>query len=151
MSQEEHLKRRSSQTWYRSSITLEAMPSAKSLAIGPLPMAAPPPLPELAADAPAMFRALGHPIRLELLRHIAARGPICGCHLEEALPYTQPLISKHLRILRRSGLLTSRREGKWVYYSLELDALGATGGCLDELLRAASAPHLTERCEQPDS
>jgi ArsR family transcriptional regulator len=98
-----------------------------------------------------MFRALGHPIRLELLRHVAARGPICGCHLEEALPYTQPLISKHLGILRRSGLLTSRREGKWVYYSLDLDALGTTGECLDELLGSARAPHLTERCEQPEA
>lgn len=127
------------------------MPPAKPMAIGQLPMAASPPLPELAAEAPAMFRALGHPIRLELLRHVAARGPICVCHLEEALPYTQPLISKHLGILRRCGLLTSRREGKWVYYSLELDALSATGGSLDELLSAACAPHLTDRCEQPDA
>jgi ArsR family transcriptional regulator len=121
------------------------------MALRPLPMAPVPPLPELADEAPAMFRALGHPIRLELLRHIAARGPICGCHLEEALPYTQPLISKHLGILRRSGLLTSRREGRWVYYSLELDALSATGGSLDELLNAARAPHLADHCDQPEA
>lgn len=119
----------------------------KPVAIGPLPMAASPPLPQLAAEAPAMFRALGHPIRLELLTHVAARGPICTCHLEDELPYAQSLISKHLGILRRSGLLTSRREGKWVYYSLDFDALGATGGFLDELFSAARAPHLTDRCE----
>lgn len=112
-------------------------------------MATSPVLSEPAAEAPATFRALGHPIRLELLVHVAARGPICACHLEEALPYTQPLISKHLGILRRSGLLTSRREGKWVYYSVELDALGAMGGLLDELLSTARAPHLTDHCEQP--
>jgi DNA-binding transcriptional ArsR family regulator len=130
-------------------ITLDAMLPAQPVAIGPLPMAAPAPLPQLTADAPATFRALGHPIRLELLAHVAARGPICVCHLEESLPYTQSLISKHLGILRRAGLLTSRREGKWVYYSLEFDTLSATGGCLDELLSAARAPHLTDRCEQP--
>jgi ArsR family transcriptional regulator, arsenate/arsenite/antimonite-responsive transcriptional repressor len=126
------------------------MPTAKPAATGPLPMAAPAPLPEVAPEAPAIFRALGHPIRLELLRYVAARGPICGCHLEDELPYTQSLISKHLGILRRSGLVTSRRDGKWVYYSLNLDAVGATGGCLDEFLTAARAPHLADRCEQPE-
>jgi DNA-binding transcriptional ArsR family regulator len=131
-----------------SATTLVAMPPAKPVA---LPMAAPAPLPELATATPELFRALGHPLRLELLMHVAARGPICTCHLEESLPYSQPLISKHLGILRRAGLLTSRREGKWVYYSLDLDALGAAGGVVEVLVGAARAPHLTERCEQPDA
>src|SRR3954451_23756418 len=38
------------------------------------------------------LRALSRPLRLELLSHIAARGPICTCHLEESLPYSQPTI-----------------------------------------------------------
>jgi ArsR family transcriptional regulator len=123
------------------------MPVERPTPIRPLPMAAPPPLPELATEAPALFRALGHPIRLELLRHVAARGPICVCHLEDALPYSQPLISKHLAVLRRLGLLTSRREGKWVYYSLDVGALSIVGGCLDGLLEAARTPNVADHCD----
>jgi ArsR family transcriptional regulator len=110
-----------------------------------------PALPRLVAEAPALFRALGHPLRLELLVNVAARGPICVCHLEESLPYTQQMISKHLGILRRSGLLSSRRDGKWVYYTLDLDMVRATGGWLEELLNSAQAPHLADQCEQPDA
>src|SRR5512132_4182249 len=50
------------------------------------------------------FRALADPVRLELLARVAAHGPICVCHLEEQLPYSQSRISKHLGTLRRAGL-----------------------------------------------
>ena len=50
-----------------------------------------------------VFRALGDPVRLELLAHIAAHGPICVCHLEEALAYRQSRISKHLAFCAGRG------------------------------------------------
>jgi ArsR family transcriptional regulator, arsenate/arsenite/antimonite-responsive transcriptional repressor len=71
------------------------------------------------------FRALADPIRLELLARVAAYGPICVCHLEEQLPYSQSRISKHLGALRRAGLVSSRREGTWVYYETSEEMLAA--------------------------
>ena len=57
-----------------------------------------------------VFRALADPVRLELLAYVAAHGPICGCHLEERLGYSQSRISKHLSVLRRAGLVSGETE-----------------------------------------
>ncbi|MBA2514912.1 MAG: metalloregulator ArsR/SmtB family transcription factor [Solirubrobacterales bacterium] len=97
-----------------------------------------------------VFGALSDPVRLDLLAHIAASGPICVCHLEEALPYQQPRISKHLAVLRRAGLVTTRREGNWVYYSLEAQALEIARDFVDQLERSMHVPHLTGVCEEPE-
>jgi ArsR family transcriptional regulator len=97
------------------------------------------------------FRALGHPIRLELIAHIAARGPLCVCHLEDALPYSQPKISKHLAVLRQAGLLHSRREGSWVYYSADPEALDAARDFLDQLESSLARPRLADSCADDDA
>jgi ArsR family transcriptional regulator, arsenate/arsenite/antimonite-responsive transcriptional repressor len=94
-----------------------------------------------------VFRALGDPIRLELLAQIAAFGPICVCHLEEALPYKQPRISKHLGTLRRAGLVRSRREGTWVYYELNEEMLDVASEFVDQLKLSARVPHEADRCD----
>ena len=96
-----------------------------------------------------VLRALGHPMRLELIAQIAARGPICTCHLQEALSCSQPTLSKQLGVLRRAGLITGRREGRWVYYSLDEEALEAGRGFLDELYASTHRPHSTDRCDDP--
>ena len=93
-----------------------------------------------------VYRALADPIRLELIALIAARGPICVCHLEEALPYTQPRISKHLATLRRAGLVSTRREGSWVYYSAELEGLGVAREFIDQLELSIHTPHGADSC-----
>ena len=92
------------------------------------------------------LRALSHPLRLELISHIAARGPICTCHMMEALPYTQPTISKHLAVLRQAGLITARREGRWTYYSVDATHLDAAREFLNDLHDAMHRPHLADKC-----
>jgi ArsR family transcriptional regulator, arsenate/arsenite/antimonite-responsive transcriptional repressor len=94
-----------------------------------------------------VFRALGDPIRLELLAHVAAYGPICVCHLEEALPYKQPRISKHLATLKRAGLVRSRREGTWVYYELNDEMLDVATEFVEQVKVSARVPHEADRCE----
>jgi ArsR family transcriptional regulator len=84
-----------------------------------------------------VFRALADPIRLELLALIAANGPMCVCHLEEALRYKQPRISKHLGTLRRAGLVHSRREGTWVYYELNDEMLEVATSFIDQVQTSA--------------
>jgi ArsR family transcriptional regulator len=98
-----------------------------------------------------VYRALADPIRLELLARIAARGPVCVCHLEEELPYTQSRISKHLAALRRAGLVSARREGRWAYYSAELDALQVAREFIDQLEASMRAPHSADSCSPTES
>lgn len=93
-----------------------------------------------------VFRALADPIRLQLLAQIAARGPLCVCHLQDELPYTQSRISKHLSSLRRAGLVTTRREGTWIYYSVDEQALEIARDFIDQLERSVNTPHEADYC-----
>jgi ArsR family transcriptional regulator, arsenate/arsenite/antimonite-responsive transcriptional repressor len=95
-----------------------------------------------------VLRALAHPARMEVVAYIAARGPLCVCHLEEDLDYSQPTISKHLGLLRKVGLVESRREGRWVYYSVNEDVLDAARGYLDDLRESMHRPHVADHCDE---
>jgi ArsR family transcriptional regulator, arsenate/arsenite/antimonite-responsive transcriptional repressor len=96
-----------------------------------------------------MFRALADPVRLELLARIAARGPLCVCHLQDDLPYSQSRISKHLGTLRRAGLVTTRREGTWIYYSVDEEALSVAREFIDQLEHSLHTPHEADYCPPP--
>jgi ArsR family transcriptional regulator, arsenate/arsenite/antimonite-responsive transcriptional repressor len=93
-----------------------------------------------------VFRALADPIRLELLAVIAAQGPICVCHLEEALQYKQPRISKHLGTLRKAGLVESRREGTWIYYEVNQETLDLATSFIDQVKASVRTPHAADYC-----
>ncbi|MEU4778786.1 metalloregulator ArsR/SmtB family transcription factor [Micromonospora sp. NPDC023633] len=70
-----------------------------------------------AALAPA-FKALGDPVRLQLMSMIASAdgGEACVCDLTPAFDLTGPTISHHLKTLREAGLVDAERRGTWVYY-----------------------------------
>ena len=63
------------------------------------------------------FAALGDATRLKMLK-IMADEELCSCEVMAALELTQPTTSHHLGILERVGLLSSRRNGKWVFYKI---------------------------------
>jgi DNA-binding transcriptional ArsR family regulator len=65
----------------------------------------------------AFFSALGDATRLKMLKLIADE-ELCSCEVMAALELTQPTTSHHLGILERAGLLTSKRNGKWVFYKI---------------------------------
>jgi ArsR family transcriptional regulator len=113
----------------------------------PLPLARPRVITEPRNVTLDVFKALADPVRLELLAHIAARGPLCVCHLEEAVPYSQSRISKHLGVLRRAGLVSARRDRNWVYYSVETEALDAARDFVDQLEQSMALPHAPDFCE----
>ncbi|MCF0093991.1 helix-turn-helix transcriptional regulator [Micromonospora sp. MH99] len=73
---------------------------------------------ETAATLAPAFKALGDPVRLQLLSMIASAegGEICVCDLTPAFDLTGPTISHHLRTLREAGLVDADRRGTWVYY-----------------------------------
>ncbi|MGX7672380.1 ArsR/SmtB family transcription factor [Plantactinospora sp. DSM 117369] len=69
------------------------------------------------ALAPA-FKALGDPVRLQLMSMIASApaGETCVCDLTPAFDLSGPTISHHLKTLREAGLVDAERRGTWVYY-----------------------------------
>jgi ArsR family transcriptional regulator, arsenate/arsenite/antimonite-responsive transcriptional repressor len=68
------------------------------------------------------MKALGDERRLRILAQLAG-GERCVCDLMEDLETSQSLLSFHLRTLKDAGLVTDRREGRWVHYSLASAAL----------------------------
>ena len=68
-----------------------------------------------------LFQALGDPTRLRILG-LLLTGEVCVCHIHQSLRIPQPKASRHLAYLRRHGLVSTRRDGLWIYYRLA-DAL----------------------------
>lgn len=81
-----------------------------------------------------LFRALADPTRLRLLNLMADR-EICVCYFIEILRLSQPKISRHLAYLRRAGIVSARRQGKWMYYRLLPPANEVAAGILRETIR----------------
>ncbi|WP_426502939.1 ArsR/SmtB family transcription factor [Dactylosporangium sp. McL0621] len=73
---------------------------------------------ETAAILAPAFKALGDPVRLQLMSMIASAegGEACVCDLTPAFELSGPTISHHLRTLREAGLVDAERRGTWVYY-----------------------------------
>jgi ArsR family transcriptional regulator len=71
----------------------------------------------LQADPEAQLAAFAEPTRLRLLA-LVSKGETCVCDLVGTLRLPQPTISRHLAVLRRAGLVTARRSGTWMWYSL---------------------------------
>ena len=63
------------------------------------------------------FQALGDNTRLRLLNLMGER-EICVCYFVEVLGHPQPKISRHLAYLRSAGIVSARREGKWMHYRI---------------------------------
>jgi len=65
-----------------------------------------------------LFRAFADSTRLRLL-NLMDSDEVCVCFLVEALAMSQPKISRHLAYLRRAGIVSARRQGKWMHYRLK--------------------------------
>lgn len=69
-------------------------------------------------DLIPLFAALADRTRLRLLNLMNGR-EVCVCYFVEILRQSQPKISRHLAYLRRAGIVSARREGKWMHYRIE--------------------------------
>ncbi|MCK0514995.1 metalloregulator ArsR/SmtB family transcription factor [Anaerobiospirillum sp. NML120448] len=69
-----------------------------------------------------VFKALSDPNRLKILK-ILKKGEICGCELLKELNISQPTLSHHMRILCEANITKGRREGKWVFYTFNIDGI----------------------------
>ncbi|MER7333944.1 MULTISPECIES: metalloregulator ArsR/SmtB family transcription factor [unclassified Micromonospora] len=87
---------------------------------------------ETAAVLAPAFKALGDPVRLQLMSMIASAegGEACVCDLTPAFDLTGPTISHHLKTLREAGLVDAERRGTWVYYRARPGILRQLAGLL---------------------
>jgi len=75
-------------------------------------------VPRVAAPQVEVLRALAHPVRWGIVRRLAAEPGICACDFTEFFDVSQPTISAHLKVLREAGLVTTRRNGTTICYSI---------------------------------
>ena len=73
----------------------------------------------------AGFGALADPIRLDILARLADGAEHCVCELLRETGLAANLLSYHLAVLRRAGLIAAKRRGRWVDYRLVPEAVEA--------------------------
>jgi ArsR family transcriptional regulator, arsenate/arsenite/antimonite-responsive transcriptional repressor len=79
---------------------------------------------EQAIRIAAVAKALGDPIRLQLVDVLRKHaGKVCVCELVPLFEISQPTLSHHLKKLREAGIVDSERRGLWAYYYVVPDAL----------------------------
>ena len=69
-----------------------------------------------------MLKALSDPKRLRIVDMLSC-GEMCACVILEAFQVTQPTLSHDMKVLTEAGLVTDRREGKNIFYTLNLERL----------------------------
>jgi ArsR family transcriptional regulator, arsenate/arsenite/antimonite-responsive transcriptional repressor len=110
-----------------------------------------------AFDIERFFQALGDNTRLRLL-NLMGDQEICVCYFVEILNQPQPKISRHLAYLRKAGIVTTRRDGKWMHYRIVMPPNEGAAKMLQEILRwfkeektmQADRAKLTKACCTPE-
>ena len=87
-----------------------------------------------AFDSELFFSALADRTRLRLL-NLLRDGEVCVCFFAGTLETNNPKISRHLSYLKRAGLVTVRRDGKWMHYSLQRPTDGAAAAIFDATMK----------------
>jgi len=87
-----------------------------------------------------LLAALADPIRLSIVRQLAACDGICACDFTESCDVSQPTVSHHLKVLREAGVVTSERKGSWIYYRLAPEAIGRLGAIARDLVPGDFVP-----------
>ena len=91
--------------------------------------------------AARLFHALSDETRLSILRRLRF-GERCVCDMTDALDAAQSRLSFHLKVLKDAGLVADRREGRWMYYTLNTETLAEAAATIGWL---AMAPTPAER------
>jgi ArsR family transcriptional regulator len=108
-------------------------------------------------DLSRLFAALADRTRLRLLNLMNGR-EVCVCYFVEILKQSQPKVSRHLAYLRRAGIVSTRRDGKWMHYSIEQPTDVGAAAILDATLGSFAADRemqsdlaqLGKACCQPE-
>jgi len=98
-------------------------------------------------QAARWFHALSDETRLEIVERLLG-GERCVCELTDLMDAAQSRLSFHLKTLKDAGLVSDRREGRWVYYALNRAALEAVEELVGSFTRTdGRAPRPTKCCD----
>jgi DNA-binding transcriptional ArsR family regulator len=89
------------------------------------------------AEATEVFKALSVPSRMQIFQLLKHRGPLPVKDIAASLEMTPPAVSQHLKVLRSAGLVNAKRQGYWVPYAVDPDALSE---CCEMMVRLCSCP-----------
>ena len=73
----------------------------------------------------AGFRALSDPVRLRLLSLVGATTEVCACDLPDLVDRSQSTVSHHMKALVDAGLVRREQRGRWAWYRVDEDRVGA--------------------------
>lgn len=82
-----------------------------------------------------VLRAVNHKLRQEMIRLLNQEGRMTVTDLYVKLRLEQSVASQHLALLRRAGVVTTTREGKYIYYSVDHERLDEISRLLQELVK----------------
>ncbi len=94
----------------------------------------------------AIFKAFCDENRIKILEMLSS-GEKCACVLLEDIDVTQPTLSHHMKILCDSGIVTGRKEGKWMHYSISKDGVDYARQCFDALTNSTDGITIKSCCE----
>ncbi|MEL0552817.1 MULTISPECIES: metalloregulator ArsR/SmtB family transcription factor [Enterobacteriaceae] len=100
-----------------------------------------------------LFKILADETRLAIIMLLRESGELCVCDICAVTAESQPKISRHMAILRESGLVLDRREGKWIHYRLSphmpawaAEVIATAWQCLREDVRERLATSACSSC-----
>ena len=93
----------------------------------------------------SIFHALSDETRLDIIERLRP-GERCVCELTDALDAAQSRLSFHLKTLKDAGIVTDRREGRWIYYALNRDAFTEVESIVDGLKPSSRAAMKSAKC-----
>lgn len=94
--------------------------------------------------AARLFHAVSDETRLAVI-HMLRDGERCVCELQGVLGAAQSRLSFHLKVLKDAGMVSDRKEGRWVYYSLNPDGIAE----LEEAAARLNPPRRALRVRRP--
>jgi ArsR family transcriptional regulator len=95
--------------------------------------------------AAGWFHALSDETRLQIIERLS-EGEQCVCDLTDMLDTGQSRLSFHLKTLKDAGILTDRREGRWIYYALNPEVIGEVEHFVSALKTHSRRLRVSSKC-----
>lgn len=97
----------------------------------------------------SIFKAMAHPARLLIIDALAHKKH-CVCELTEMIGADISTVSKHLSVLRNAGIVTDKKQGQQVYYSLAMPCVLSFLSCIDTVLLERASEQVSPVKHQTD-
>ena len=96
---------------------------------------------------PIIFKAFCDENRIKILKQLLT-GEKCACVLLDNLHITQPTLSHHMKTLCDSGIVSGRKEGKWMHYSISPEGTKYAMECLQSLMNVNISDETKSCCDK---